>query len=151
MDKIDEVLYFNHLSGNDEKPKGFNSDLAKVYKSLVLEEVEELMEAETLEDQLDALGDLFVVVTGGIYALGKDPHTVYGRVNQSNFSKFCDFEDDAVSSVEAYKDDERYEDVHYIKRDGIYVIVGRKAGTEESSAYKILKGIHYQPPKLENI
>ena len=99
---------------------------------------------------IDGLGDSLKVVCQMCFALGVNPEEVLKAVNDSNYSKFCTNEEDAIASVIAYKDDERYRDVFYEQVGDYFVIKGWKSEQNVNADMpKILKGIHYFEPKLE--
>lgn len=150
-DTVSDIVKFNDLSNNSREVRGFEHPLIKLYSNLLHEEYAEeylpAVAAESVEETLDALADIVVVALGHIHAMGFNPEEVMRAVNESNLSKFCYSEEEARQSVDSYIQDARYQDVSYIERDGVYVIVGRKVGAD-TSALKILKGINYQPPKI---
>lgn len=154
---VQDIVLFNRLGGNEankvpyETRESFDdvmkNDLVQRYLDLINEEYEkELLVAKSVDELLDAAGDLIVVTVGLIFAAGYDPLKVMREINRSNLSKFCTTEEDAIESVKRYENDERYFDVKYEKRDDLYVILGRKVGEGNDSAYKILKGIDYSEP-----
>lgn len=58
-----------------------------LYETLILEEVQELREADTEEDRLDALIDILVVTVGAIHSMGADGEGAWREVMQTNFAK----------------------------------------------------------------
>lgn len=149
-DNLKQIVKFNEIAGNTCEKRPLDHPLVERYADLMAEEYLELDEAKTVKDTVDALCDLIVVASGMMHVMGYDPNKMLAEVNESNMSKFCFNKEDAIASVDAYEDDNRYVDVHYEKRGDAYVILGHKAG-EEGGAYKILKGIHYREPNLEEM
>lgn len=149
MSELERVCLFNRTAGFDgERTELKDLDLPF---NLIDEEYFELAEALDNGDRvetLDALGDLLVVVSGAAYRMGVNPDELLKRINDSNMSKFCENKDDAIASVLKYADSTEYEGVHYRKVGDYYVVMGYKIGASQP---KILKGIHYQEPKLEDL
>jgi predicted HAD superfamily Cof-like phosphohydrolase len=71
----------------DQKINSFNEEQYKLYKSLIDEEVAELHEAITQEDELDALVDILVVTIGAIHSAGFDGEGAWKEVMSTNFAK----------------------------------------------------------------
>lgn len=91
---------------------------------------------------MDALCDLQVVLNGSILEFGLHGRfdEAFDEVHRSNMSKACNTEADAKASVQKYADqgvEARYELLH-----GKYVIY-------RSADNKILKGVHFSEPDLE--
>lgn len=145
MSQLKAIHDFNLIAGNEHKP---DTALFILYLDLIEEELNELKDSKTEEEVMDAIGDLIVVVTGAAHAIGKDAEEILRRVNASNFSKFAQSEYEARLSVEAYKSDERYENVHYEKVGAWYVIRGDKVNGGKN---KILKSINYKEPNWEGL
>jgi len=133
MSELQRTHQWNIVSGNEFKE---DTELFYLYWDLIKEEFNELLEAKTREEVLDALGDLYVVVTGELHSMKVNAGDLLKRINDSNFSKFDTTEADAKISVAAYENDERYENIHYEKVGGYYVIRGDKVGGAKN---KILK------------
>ena len=152
-DALQPIYDFNNLSGNEFKSREMYEQLPSLYMNLIDEEYLELQEAHDTEDfqgYLDSLADLIVVAAGGLYSVGIHPNEVLRVVNESNMSKFCTTEQEAKDSVAAYKDDHRYEDVHYEynKENNKYVIRGKKIGQD---GWKILKSVNWQEPDFSHL
>ena len=56
-------------------------------EKLILEELQELIEAETVVDVADALGDLLYVVLGAAVTYGIDLEPVFQEIHRSNMTK----------------------------------------------------------------
>ena len=66
---------------------GENIDQYKLYFNLIKEEVQELEESTTMEDDLDALIDILVVTIGAIHSMGADAEGAWKEVMKTNFAK----------------------------------------------------------------
>jgi predicted HAD superfamily Cof-like phosphohydrolase len=74
--------------------------------SLIREEVSELedaVKAHDLTETRDALADILYVVYGMAFRLGINADADFKLVHESNMSKFCDSEDEAIVTVGNYK------------------------------------------------
>ena len=145
MSELQRTHQWNIVSGNEFKE---DTELFYLYWDLIKEEFNELLEAKTREEVLDALGALYVVVTGELHSMKVNAGDLLKRINDSNFSKFDTTEADAKISVAAYENDERYENIHYEKVGGYYVIRGDKVGGAKN---KILKSHKYTEPELSDL
>lgn len=59
----------------------------KLYKDLIAEEFQELQDATTQEDELDALIDILVVTIGAIHSMGANGEGAWNEVMRTNFAK----------------------------------------------------------------
>jgi len=66
---------------------GENVEQYKLYFNLIKEEVQELEESTTMEDDLDALIDILVVTIGAIHSMGADAEGAWKEVMKTNFAK----------------------------------------------------------------
>ena len=64
-----------------------NLEQYKLYHELIREEVQELEDSRTKEDDLDALIDILVVTIGAIHSMGADAEGAWKEVMQTNFNK----------------------------------------------------------------
>jgi predicted HAD superfamily Cof-like phosphohydrolase len=64
-----------------------NIEQYKLYHELIKEEVQELEDSRTKEDDLDALIDILVVTIGAIHSMGADAEGAWKEVMQTNFAK----------------------------------------------------------------
>jgi predicted HAD superfamily Cof-like phosphohydrolase len=145
QDTLKEIELFNKLAGNHSLPRTLNDPAVLMSRNLVREEYNELEDAFNANDEvevLDACADIIVVVVGVMLSLGHDPASLMQEVNSSNLSKFCKDEQEAQLTVDSYKDDVRYQNVHYSEVNGKYVIKGSVEGVR---GLKILKGVNYRP------
>ena len=70
--------------------KQFMTACGHLYKSLIGEEVSELIHAIQINDrteQLDALIDILVVTAGALHSLGVDSEAAWDEVMRTNFAK----------------------------------------------------------------
>lgn len=150
-DSLAPVVKLNELAGFPKRKRSLQDPDVQFQMGLITEEYLELQEALQSGDAveaIDAVGDIIVVTAGLAHRLGVDPNELMYHINESNASKFCNNIEDAHKSVASYEGDRRYRDVHTKKVGNLYVIYGRKEG---SDSLKILKGIHYQPPTLSDL
>ena len=71
----------------DQSTDTENLDQYKLYYNLIKEEVKELDESTTKEDDLDALIDILVVTIGAIHSMGADAEGAWKEVMRTNFAK----------------------------------------------------------------
>ena len=143
--ELGEIHYWNELAGNKMEK---NPALLQTYTGLIGEEYQELLDATLEYDVLDALADLVVVTVGAIHAMGHHADNLLEQVNNANFSKFCETEEEAQESVEAYLNDNRYINVRYESVGDYYILRGDKVdGTADN---KILKSIYFTEPNYDN-
>lgn len=64
-----------------------NIEQYKLYHELIREEVQELEDSRTKEDDLDALIDILVVTIGAIHSMGADAEGAWKEVMSTNFAK----------------------------------------------------------------
>ncbi len=156
---------FNHPVG--EKPRTINSERGVLRLNLILEELGELAIALGLQieyktllseklnksyitmdiskiEQLDAYADLQYVLNGAILESGMQNifDEAFALVHESNMTKVCITEEQAVSTVKWYT--EQGIECYYELVDK-YFIVYR---TEDN---KILKAVSYKPVNLKRL
>lgn len=130
----------------DKDPKFVESRLA-----LISEEFKETVDAiknKDFTEMTDGLMDLLVVTYGACANFGIDADKCLEIVNQSNMSKICDTEKDAIESVKRYQEEipQRYDSPAYRRSDdGIHWVVYNK------SSNKILKNYKYQKVDFTSI
>lgn len=125
--------------------------LVKLRLDLIREEVGELEDAvkdNDMVETLDALADILYVVYGMGVVFGLDLDEGMGLVHESNMSKICKTEEEAIETVEWYKDKyskglQPYDNPIYKKspNDKYWVVLNESSG-------KILKSINYNPVDL---
>ena len=64
-----------------------NIDQYALYLNLIKEEVQELEDSRTREDDLDALIDILVVTIGAIHSAGFNGESAWKEVMRTNFAK----------------------------------------------------------------
>lgn len=126
---------------NRTVPKLAKSEELILALNLIYEEAGELETAiddESLNDIADAVGDLYFVVTQMAMVCGLNPEELVKKVYDSNMSKLCKTEDEAIQTVSAYlqKGIETY-----IEQKGEYFIIKRR---EDG---KVLKSINFKEPE----
>jgi predicted HAD superfamily Cof-like phosphohydrolase len=116
--------------------------------SLLAEELKELQQAvddNNLVEVADALCDLQYVLSGAIleFGLGEKFKDLFDEVHRSNMSKACKSVDEAIQTIEHYKNSDSTESYHK-EIDGLYLVY-RQADN------KTLKSINYSPANLGGI
>lgn len=129
-------------------------DLVRLKLDLIREEVRELetaVHAHDFRETVDALADILYVVYGAGIAFGIDMDAAFELVHQSNMSKLCKTEREAMDTVEWYREEFRHERQPYdspvLTRDdetGMFIVLNQTSG-------KILKSIAYQPVDLSPV
>ena len=137
---VNTVLQNNILK---EKPKLINLKM-----NLIREEMGELEEAVQCGDMVetrDALSDLLYVIYGFLNAIGADGDHDMGLVHESNMTKLCNSESEAIDTVNWYKEQYtngnlKYDSPSYRFNEevGKYIVYNESTG-------KILKNINYKP------
>jgi predicted HAD superfamily Cof-like phosphohydrolase len=152
-----KILDFNKAFGvkTNTKPQLdiFDKDPALIqYRlDLILEEVQELKDAinqKDFQETLDALADIQYVVLGAYTAIGINGDQAFDIVHNSNMSKLCKTEQEAIQSVEIYKNEipQRYNSPAYRKSDdNFHWVVFNK------STMKILKSCKYTPANFDSL
>ena len=64
-----------------------NVDQYRLYHNLIKEEVQELEDSTTREDDVDALVDILVVTIGALHSIGVDVEGAWNEVHRSNMAK----------------------------------------------------------------
>lgn len=124
-----------------------NLKLVHFRMGLIYEELKELEEAiktNDFEEVVDALSDIMYVVYGMGDCLGVDLDKTFQIVHSSNMTKLCKTEEEAIETVNWYKQNKLdvYPDPDYKKGNGDYYVVYNK------STGKVLKSIKYLPADL---
>lgn len=95
---------YNWLKASNPKPPRFED-----IKSWLNEEIDELEVAITeknVSEQYNAIGDALWILFNFSYFLNlneEDLNKELDKINKSNWTKFCNSEEDAIKSVELYK------------------------------------------------
>src|SRR5688572_5569584 len=120
----------------------------KLRVALIAEELKEL-EVAILEKDIvevaDALCDIQYVLSGAIleFGLGEKFKALFEEVQRSNMSKACKSEDEAIATVEHYRQKDGTE-CYYLKEGDLWLIYRR-------SDNKTLKSVNYSPANLAKI
>jgi len=75
------------MTACDQSVGEINAQQFMLYKKLIAEEVQELEDARSQEEQLDALVDILVVTIGAIHSMGADGESAWNEVMRTNFAK----------------------------------------------------------------
>ena len=158
LTNYEKVAEFNDAFGNN-KVENLTSEtfkkepkLIKLLVSLITEECKELQDAVKNNDPIetrDALADILYVVYGMQYRLGIDGNKDFDIVHSSNMSKLCNNEEEAIVTVDNYKQkyssgSSPYDSPYYekLKHKNKWVIKNKTTG-------KVLKNINYKKVKFE--
>lgn len=153
MSEFKRAVDWDKMCGNVPTTQDLNDMYTQRSMDLVKEEYfDELVpyyEEGNIKEVLDAIGDSFKVLSQLAYSLQVDPEEIFKEVNDSNYSKFCSYFEDAEASVRAYDDNEKYHSVYHELVGDHYVIFGYKNGDVPGEVKpKVLKGIHYRDPNI---
>jgi len=146
---ISEVLEFMNVNKQyiSNIPKIPNKELALFRVKLIQEELDELTEAIENNDLIevaDAFVDLQYVLSGGVltFGLGDLFYKLFAEVQRSNMSKACNTEEEAIETVNEYR--ENGVETYYQYSEGKYIIYRKEDN-------KILKSINYSPANIKSI
>jgi predicted HAD superfamily Cof-like phosphohydrolase len=152
---FEKVKFFNTQFGvklhSEYKPDIFKSEPNNVEfaMKLIREEVNELEEAVKNNNYIetaDALTDILYVVYGMSCRIGLDMDNIFNIVHENNMSKLCSTEEEAINSVEYYKENKDklgYDSPNYrLSEDGKHYVVYNE------STKKVLKSINWKPVDL---
>lgn len=134
--------------------KGFKVQKDSILvEDLIFEELQELKQARLDNDMIeyrDALGDLIWVVTNAYAAIGMSADEIQDdltQISNSNWSKFCDTEKDAIKTCSLYSIGR-----HPDKKDefisAVYLEINGKFVIFRKSDHKILKSYKYKRVNL---
>jgi len=120
----------------------------KLRVDLLEEELKEFQESISAKDMVgiaDALCDLQYVLSGAIleFGLAEKFKALFEEVQRSNMSKACTTEEEAVNTVQYYKDKDGTE-CYYRKENNLWLVYRK-------SDNKTIKSINYSPADLERI
>lgn len=119
---------------------------------VLAEHIDELIELVCIEVR-DGVADVIVTCDGLAWRLGADRDADLDEVIRSNFSKFCETQEQAEASARHYEDELRVPvNIIYDDDTGIRSIVSSEDTTGQDGIFypkgKILKPLHYSRPKL---
>ena len=129
----------------NEHPNFTNTDRIQMSLKLIKEEADELEEAVLANDPveiIDAVGDLYFVVTQMAKVVGVDPHAIVEEVYNSNMSKFASTEEIAIASVQKYVSENIA--AHYIPYKNKFKIIRSEDG-------KLLKSLEFKEPDFKKL
>lgn len=132
----------------EQKPTIPSIDRCKLRIDLLQEELDELKEAIDNKDIVeiaDALLDIKYILNGGILEFGMADLTekLFDEVHRSNMSKACDSEEDAIKTIEHYKNNYNTESYHQ-EFNGKWLVYRKED-------HKLLKSINYSKVNLNDI
>jgi len=130
------------------KPIIPSEDRCRLRVALIAEELKELEQAIRDRDVVevaDALCDIQYVLSGAVleFGLGEKFKELFEEVQRSNMSKACSSEEEAIKTVEHYKQKDGTE--CYYQKAGDKWLVYRKSDN------KTIKSINYSPADLKSI
>lgn len=131
-----------------QTPQIPSSERCDLRINLIQEELNELKEAiknNDLVEMADACGDLMVVLCGSIleFGMGDKFNEIFNNIHNSNMSKACNSEQEAIDTVSFYNDKDGT-DAYYVN-DNDKWLVYRKSDD------KVLKSINYIRTDLKTI
>lgn len=149
IDSLNQVAEF-HKTFNApilDTPQIPSQQRCELRVSLLQEELNELKQAisdNNIVEIADALCDLQYVLSGAVleFGLGDKFVELFNEVQRSNMSKACNNEEQAIETVEYYKN--KGEDSFYEKS-------GEKYNVHRISDNKVLKNKYYSPADLKSI
>ena len=118
-----------------------------VNATIAFSELKDAIKERDFTEVIDALGDILYVVYGAGTSFGIDLDKAFSLIHDSNMTKLCKTEEEAVQTVEWYKANEsRYDTPAYRLSDDkkYYVVYNKSTG-------KILKSINYSPVKFDSM
>ncbi len=122
-------------------------ELVNLRYKLIEEEFNELKEAMDNKDFVgvaDALSDILYVVYGAGHVFGINLDKTFADVHESNMTKACRSEDEAIESVNYIKETQpRYNPTYKLSDDGKYYII------YDADTKKILKNKYYREANLK--
>lgn len=150
LDSLNQVAEFHHAFHHPVLPEPVipSEKRCRLRVSLLSEELDELktaIENKDLVQVADALCDIQYVLSGAVleFGLGSKFRELFDEVQRSNMSKACQSEEDAIKTVEYYKNRDNTE-CYYEKIDGYYLVYRK-------SDNKTMKSVNYSPADLEGI
>ena len=146
MINISNIYKWLELTGN----KLNDNSKTKLALELIHEELDELHVGVINNDNdeiKDAVGDLIWVLSNLLYFKGitiEDFKDYFKLIEESNYSKFCSNEEDAIKTIELYKSGNHPDklgviiDCYYEKIDDYYIIKRNDGKVLKSYLYKSL-------------
>lgn len=123
-------------------------DRCQLRVALIAEELKELEAAirdRDIVEIADALCDIQYVLSGAVleFGLAEKFHDLFQEVQRSNMSKACSSEEEAIQTVDHYRNKDGTE--CYYRREGEKWLVYRKSDN------KTIKSVGYSPANLKQI
>jgi len=150
IDSLNQVAEFHKTFKHPvvENPAIPAADRCKLRVSLIQEELNELQEAidnNDLVEVADALADIQYVLSGAVleFGLGDKFVELFNEVQRSNMSKACKNEEEAIATLEHYKQKDGTEG-YYKEEDGKFLVF-------RNGDHKTLKSVGYSPANLKTI
>lgn len=150
LDSLNQVAEFHHAFHHPILPDPVipSEKRCQLRVSLLSEELDELKEAIKNNDLVqvaDALCDIQYVLSGAVleFGMGAKFRQLFDEVQRSNMSKACVSEEDAIKTIEHYKNRDNT-DCYYKKVDGYYLVYRK-------SDNKTMKSVNYSPADIEGI
>ena len=147
LDSLSQVAEFHHAFHHPVLPEPSipSEDRCRLRVALLAEELDELKEAignNDLVQVADALCDIQYVLSGAVleFGLGGKFRELFDEVQRSNMSKACVSEEDAIKTVEHYRERDNT-DCYYRKIDGYYLVYRK-------SDNKTMKSVNYSPADI---
>lgn len=146
---------FGHPAPKNVDPSIWdNPKLIKLRLDLIKEEFNELQKAVSDKNQkevADALSDILYVTYGMGICFGLDLDKAFGLVHDSNMSKICSSELEAIETVDWYKNEFQEGRLEYDSPKYRLAEDGKRWVVYNESSGKILKSIKYFPVDLSSI
>lgn len=150
IDALNQVAAFHKTFQHPvvEQPAIPSEERCNLRVSLIQEELNELKEAIENNDMVevaDALCDIQYVLAGAVleFGLGEKFVSLFNEVQRSNMSKACKTEEEAVATLQHYKQKDGTEG-YYKEKDGLYLVY-------RNGDHKTLKSIAYSPANIKDL
>jgi len=150
MNYLNSVKEFHHTFGAPvlDKPQIPSKDRCDLRVELLQEELNEIKEAianNDLVEVADGFSDLMYILCGSIleFGLADKFKDIFDNVHNSNMSKACKNQQEALETLSHYKQKDGTE--------GYYKEVDGKILVYRNGDHKILKSINYTPADLKPI
>lgn len=139
---IEKIEHWREVMGlpNRNNPKLPSESELSLAMHLIYEESDELDDAiqnKSLNEIADAVGDLYFVVTQMAKICGLNPKELVDKVYESNMTKPCQTEEEAIKTVASYL---KKGIKTYIEPKDEFFVVKRSADD------KVLKSINFKEP-----
>ena len=150
IDSLNQVADFHYTFKHPvlETPQIPGEKRSKLRVELISEELKELEQAikdNDIVEVADALCDIQYVLSGAVleFGMGEKFKALFDEVQRSNMSKACDTEQEAIKTVEYYRN-EKNTSCYYKNEDDKWLVY-------REGDNKTLKSINYSPADLKSI